>query len=91
VLGELPVSLLSKGIPAVIVMQYSVTDQSAMMLSEQLFSGICQGMPLDHALANARGALLRSGNEGLVDFGSPILYSDHPDALFPKDSFQSKS
>jgi CHAT domain-containing protein len=91
VLGELPVSLLSKGIPAVIVMQYSVTDQSAMMLSEQLFSGICRGTPVDRALANARGALLRTGHEGLVDFGSPILYSDHPDALVSKASFRDRS
>jgi CHAT domain-containing protein len=91
VLGELPVALLSKGVPAVIVMQYSVTDQSAVKLSGQLLRGICQGMSLDRALANARRTLLRAGHEGLVDFGSPILYSDHPEAFFPPSSARSKS
>jgi CHAT domain-containing protein len=91
VLGELPVALLSKGVPAVIVMQYSVTDQSAVKLSGQLLRGICQGMSLDRALANARRTLLLAGHEGLVDFGSPILYSEHPEAFFPSSSARSKS
>jgi CHAT domain-containing protein len=81
VLGELPLSLLVKDIPAVIVMQYSVTDRSAVAVARQLFAGICRGLPLDFALTNTRIALFRAGHEGCVDFGSPILYNNNPDCL----------
>jgi CHAT domain-containing protein len=81
VLGELPALLLEKGIPAAIAMQYSVTDRSAAHLEKEFHTGICNGLPIDRALSNARRALLASGNAGLVDFGTPVLYSDAPDCL----------
>ncbi len=82
VLGELPLSLLFRDIPAVIVMQYSVTAQSTVMLAQQLFAGICEGLPIDLALTNTRTEILRAGHEGVVDFGSPVLYSNNPERLF---------
>ena len=83
VLGELPALLLTKNIPAVIAMQYSVTDRSAMDLARTFYSGIGKGLPLDLVLTKARRALLASRNEGMVDFGTPVLYGD-PDCLDPK-------
>jgi CHAT domain-containing protein len=83
VLGELPALLLTKKFPAVIAMQYSVTDRSAMDLARTFYTGIGEGLPLDLALTNARRALLSSRNEGMVDFGTPALYGE-PDCLNPK-------
>ena len=83
VLCELPAPLLTKNIPAVIAMQYSVTDRSAMGLARTFYTGIGEGLPLDLALTNARRALLASRNEGMVDFGTPVLYGD-PDCLNPR-------
>ncbi len=84
VMGALPATLLAKNIPAVIAMQYSVTDRSATDLAKTLFTGISEGLPLDLALTNARRALLASRNEGMVDFGTPVLYGE-PDCLYSKD------
>jgi hypothetical protein len=81
VLGDLPALLLEKGISAAIAMQYSVTDRSAAHLEKEFYAGICDGLPIDRALTNARRALLAQGDEGLVDFGTPVLYSDAPDCL----------
>lgn len=84
VMGSLPAPLLAKNIPAVIAMQYSVTDRSAMDLIRTFYTGIGEGLPLDLALTNARRTLLASRNEGMVDFGTPVLYGE-PDCLNPKD------
>ena len=83
VMGCLPPPLLAKNIPAVIAMQYSVTDRSAMALARTFYTGIGEGFPLDLALTNARRALLAGRNEGMVDFGTPVLYGE-PDCLNPK-------
>ena len=82
VLGSLPLPLLANNIPAVIAMQYSVTDRSAMDLARTLYTGLGEGLPLDLALTNARRTLLSAKNEGTVDFGTPVLYGD-PDCLNP--------
>ncbi len=81
VLADLPVPLLLKKIPAVIAMQYSVTDESAMDLAREFYTGIRNGLSLDLALTGARRALLENGKQGPGDFGTPILYSDEPDCL----------
>jgi CHAT domain-containing protein len=81
VLGDLPALLLAKKIPAAVTMQYSVTDRSAADLEREFYTGISDGLPIDLALTNARRALLANGKEGLVDFGTPILYTDAPDCL----------
>jgi CHAT domain-containing protein len=83
VLGDLPAPLLMKEIPAVVAMQYTVTNYSAMDLARTFYSGIANGFPLDVALTKARRALLRNKREGLVDFGTPILYGE-PDCLWTK-------
>ena len=83
VLGELPALLLTKNIPAVIAMQHSVTDRSAINLARTFYPGIGKGLPLDRSLTNTRRALLSGKNEGMVDFGTPVLYGE-PDRLNPK-------
>lgn len=86
VLGDLPAPLLEKKIPTVITMQYSVTNQSIMDFAREFYTGICDRLPLDLALTNARTALLARGNQGLVDFGTPILYGEEPDCLWAEEA-----
>ncbi len=81
VLGDIPALLLLKRIPAAIAMQYSVTGRSAANLKREFYARICDGSSIDLALTSARRALLAAGNEGLVDFGTPVLYSDEADCL----------
>jgi CHAT domain len=65
-------SLVQCGIPAVIGMQFEVTDQAAVVFAERIYSALVQGFPVDAALAQARRAIMAAGND--VEFGTPVLF-----------------
>jgi len=78
--------LVTAGIPAVVGMQYSVFDQSAIAFGERFYSSLAQGKTIDEAVAEGRKAMLRARPDGR-DFGVPVLYlrcNEPSDAvLFP--------
>jgi hypothetical protein len=65
-------SLVQCGIPAVIGMQFEVTDAAAIAFAERLYSALAQGFPVDAALAQARRAIFTAGND--IEFGTPVLF-----------------
>jgi len=65
-------SLVQLGIPAVITMQFEVTDKSAITLAHDFYSAIADNCPVDGALVRARKAIFAQSSG--VDWGSPILY-----------------
>jgi len=79
--SDLSTPLLLKKIPAVISMQYSVSDQSAMELAKKLYIEISNGASIDLAVARARKELLLEQGAGMVDFATPVLFSDYPECL----------
>jgi CHAT domain len=81
-------SLLECGIPAVIGMQFEITDDAAIRFSERLYRALAQGFPVDAALAQARKAIFAAGHE--IEFGTPVLYLRGADArLFDVDSVEA--
>lgn len=66
------VSLVESGIPAVIGMQFEITDSAAVTFAESFYSAIAQGYPVDAALANARLAIWAGGHG--TEFGTPVLF-----------------
>ncbi len=80
-LSDLATPLLTKNIPAVVAMQYSVTDKSAMALAQKLYIEIGNNTPVDLALTRARKALLINGGLGSVEFATPVLYAFDSDCL----------
>ena len=77
-------SLLECGIPAVVGMQFEITDDAAIRFSERLYTALAQGFPVDAALAQARKGIFAAGHE--VEFGTPVLYLRGADArLFDVD------
>jgi hypothetical protein len=56
-------SLVQQGIPAVIAMQFEVSDQAAMTFSKEFYSGVADGMYIDTALAQARKAIFAQKND----------------------------
>jgi tetratricopeptide (TPR) repeat protein len=78
---DLSTPLLHKGIPAVISMQYSIADESAMNLAKKLYTDISEETPIDLALTRARKELFLNESAGAVDFATPVLYTDNPDCL----------
>jgi tetratricopeptide (TPR) repeat protein len=65
-------SLVEVGIPAVIGMQFEITDEAAITFADRLYGALAEGYPVDAALANARKAMFADGND--VEFGTPVLF-----------------
>jgi uncharacterized protein YraI len=70
-------SLVQQGIPAVIAMQFEITDEAAITLAHEFYGALADGYPVDAALAEARKAIFAQGND--VEWGTPVLYLRTPD------------
>jgi acyl carrier protein len=70
-------SLIQQGLPAVVAMQFAITDDAAIIFATELYAAIADGYPIEAALAEARGAILDEGNP--TEWGTPVLYSRAPD------------
>jgi CHAT domain/TIR domain len=70
-------SLIQQGLPAVVAMQFEITDDAAIIFAREFYGAIADGYPLEAALAEARGAIRDEGN--LTEWGTPVLYSRAPD------------
>ena len=71
-------SLVNFDIPAVIGMQFEITDDAAIAFSESLYTGLARGLPIDAALAPARRAII--GAMLPTEFGTPVLFLRDGDA-----------
>lgn len=60
-------SLIRSGIPAVVAMQFPISDRGAIAFADTLYQQIVKGMPVDAAVSEARKQL---GPE----FATPVLY-----------------
>jgi len=70
-------SLIRRGIPAVIAMQFPVPDAAAVALSRHFYRYLAAGQPVDAALSSARAFLYARGYP--VEWGAPALYMRAPD------------
>jgi tetratricopeptide (TPR) repeat protein len=78
-------SLVEVGIPAVIGMQFEITDEAAVTFGESLYKAVVNGYPVDAALAQVRKAIFAARHD--VEFGTPVLFLRATDAhLFRFDS-----
>ncbi len=64
--------LVRQGIPAVIAMQFEISDRAATTLASEFYGAIADGYPVDAALAEARKALFLQ--EQSTEWGTPVLY-----------------
>ncbi|HEU4396787.1 MAG TPA: CHAT domain-containing protein [Actinomycetota bacterium] len=70
-------SLMQQGLPAVVAMQFEITDEAAIIFAHELYAAVADGLPLDAALSEARRAIFFTGNA--VEWGTPVLYMRAPD------------
>lgn len=64
--------LVRQGIPAVIAMQFEITDRAAIVLAREFYDALADGYPVDAALAEARKSIFTAGND--IEWGTPVLY-----------------
>ena len=69
--------LVRQGIPAVIAMQFEVSERTAATLSREFYRSLADNYPVDAALAEARKAIYTQGQD--IEWGIPVLYMRSPD------------
>ncbi|HEU5104087.1 MAG TPA: AAA-like domain-containing protein, partial [Roseiflexaceae bacterium] len=69
--------LVQQGIPAVIAMQFAVTDETAIAFSQEFYAALTDGFPVDAALTEGRKAI--SAEAHGAEWGTPVLYMRAPD------------
>ena len=75
-------TLVQQGIPAVLAMQFSITDVAAINFIGEFYSSIADEMPVDNAVTEARVHLFSSIDDN-IEWGTPVLFMRSPDgALF---------
>ncbi|RIK44050.1 MAG: hypothetical protein DCC55_03825 [Chloroflexi bacterium] len=65
-------TLVRQGIPAVIAMQYEITDRASRHFSQEFYASLADGLAVDAALTEARVALFTRDHE--TEWGLPVLY-----------------
>ena len=64
--------LMQQGIPAVVAMQFEITDDAAIMLAHEFYRALADGYALDESLTEARKAIRTEVSE--VEWATPVLY-----------------
>ncbi len=70
-------ALVQRNLPAVIAMQYAVSDGVSVELAGNFYDAVADGYPIDAALAEARKAVFGAGNS--LQWGTPVLFMRSPD------------
>ncbi len=65
-------ALVQHELPAVIAMQFEITDRAAITFAEEFYAALVEGLPVDAALAETRKAIYADGND--VEWGTPVLF-----------------
>jgi hypothetical protein len=71
-------TLVRQGIPAVLAMQFEITDEAAINFTSEFYSSVAVGDPIDAALADARLKLYALQDDG-VEWATPVLHMRSPD------------
>jgi CHAT domain len=71
-------SLVEFDIPAVIGMQFEITDEAAIAFSDSLYTSLAHALPVDAALGPARRAIVAAHKE--AEFATPVLFLRSGDA-----------
>ncbi|TAH51164.1 MAG: CHAT domain-containing protein [Chloroflexota bacterium] len=72
--------LVQRGIPAVMAMQFPVTDTSAILFSTEFYRTLADGYPVDAAVNEARRAIYLDDNN-VVEWGTPVLFMRAADGM----------
>ena len=65
--------LVRQGVPAVVAMQFEITDEAALIFADELYNSLAKGWPVDAAVSEARKAIFVQRNE--IEWGTPVLYT----------------
>jgi hypothetical protein len=73
-------TLIHKGIPAVVAMQYEISDRAAIEFARVFYEALVDELPVDAAVSEARVAI-SSAVSNTVEWGTPTLYMRSTDGV----------
>jgi hypothetical protein len=72
--------LVSQGLPAVVAMQYRITDRAAIEFAQAFYESLADSVPVDAAVVEARKAI-SVAVANTVEWGTPVLYMRSVDGV----------
>jgi len=73
-------TLVRYGIPAVVAMQYAITDRAAIEFVRMFYEALSDNLPIDEAIFEARLAVSME-IKNTIEWGTPVLYTHTPDGV----------
>jgi CHAT domain/SIR2-like domain len=71
-------SLVRRDIPAVVAMQFEISDEAAIVFAGGFYQPLAAGFPVDASIAAARLAMLAERTDD-IEWGTPVLFMRVPD------------
>jgi len=71
-------ALIRREVPAVVAMQFEITDSAAIRFAETFYQHVAKGRSVDDSVMRARRAV-RMANRNSLEWGTPVLYLRAPD------------
>ncbi|TCC41212.1 CHAT domain-containing protein [Kribbella speibonae] len=75
--GGVAQALVRQGVPAVIAMQFEISDPAAVVFSQSFYEAVADLLPADVAVVEARKAIFAADND--VEWATPVIYLRAPD------------
>lgn len=72
--------LVRRGIPAVLAMQYEITDRAAIEFTRTFYEALATKLPIDAAVTEARKAISLAVTNSM-EWGTPVLYMRAPEGV----------
>ncbi|MBC7814669.1 MAG: CHAT domain-containing protein, partial [Burkholderiales bacterium] len=79
-------SIVTRGMPAVVAMQYPISDQAARAFSEEFYRAIAETLPIDSAMSEARRAIVNQLQNS--EWANPVLYMRAPNGVLFRQTVQ---
>ena len=76
--GGVATALVMGGLPAVVAMQFPISDRAAIVFSRKVYQRLAEGHPVDIAVAEGRLAIYRDDPD-TMEWGTPVLFLRSPD------------
>ena len=80
VLSSTAATLMGQGVPAVLAMQYQITDRAALEFARTFYETLAEGQPVDTAVTAARLAVDMECDR-TAEWGTPVLYMRSSDGV----------
>ena len=88
--SSMAAGLVRSGVPAVIAMQFEISDNAARKIAQTFYTSLALNLPVDAALTEARRKIFLSDRDSL-EWATPILYMQVPNGQLFEFNLEAKT